>query len=136
MLTITDSLLAANTIDLDALDEMSMDQGFCGGQCRPNSLCFADIFMGVETCMCTRGHWLRQSETPGEDDYCSPCRIHSYKAEAGNQACTSCPPPMYSNSTGNTGISQCTCPIDVINNSNQNVECIGNIIIFFIPNFP
>ena len=36
-----------------------------------------------------------------------------------------CPNPMFANSTGNIDVSACQCPIDVINQGREDIECIG-----------
>ena len=114
--------------DMNSLEEMPVGEGFCGGQCRPNSRCFVDIYMGVEECLCTRGHYLREPESADEVEECVPCRIHSYKSGIGNYPCTLCPNPMFSNNTGNIDVSACQCPIDVINQGREDTECIGELL--------
>ena len=106
---------------------MPTEDGFCGGQCRPNSICHVDIYMGVEECLCDAGHYLRAPENFGEVETCEECRFHSYKGEIGNFPCRPCPNPMFSNNTGSLSIDECVCPIDVISDGNEDTQCTGKL---------
>ena len=60
--------------------------------------------MDGATCLCIAG---MGRVTPASS--CTPCDADAYKADIGNEACTSCPPGAVGSATAQTSITACAC---------------------------